>query len=186
MENIKNIQTTTEKTEMNRNTESHLEKLRLKLTNLSNRTIFIFSALTSGYMSYKYLKNKEVYTEYNGHFNSPNNLLNKRMTLFHLQEAVMRFSLGIVFIGGFTLVFTRIILTNLNKENNMINKDDNINTKMSDINNEDEDEDIITNKNIIPLNDYQMNEEKAYDVNGTLERKSRVDNYLSKRNNNSN
>jgi hypothetical protein len=153
-----------------------------RLTNLSNKTILFFSILSSGYMSYKYLKNKEVYEEFNGHYNSPRNLLNQRMKYFHLQEAMVRFGMGVLFIGGGSFIlFKKVLREYLNKENEKNKKDDeknylNASRPQLEI---DEIKKLLPDKNLIALNDYAMNEEKVYELNETFERTTRVENYLN-------
>ena len=87
-----------------------MTRVAYTLSNLSSKTLFFFSFVSSGFLSYKYLKNKEVYTEFNGHFNSPRNLLNQRMKYFHLQEALARFGLGAIFISGVTFFVCKKVL----------------------------------------------------------------------------
>lgn len=157
---------------LNKEDNLFLDRILTKFSNISTRTFFIFSCITSGYMSYKYLKNKEIYSEFNGHFNSPNNLHNRRLTLFYLQEAFMRFSLGTVFICGISLVVSKVVLKNYHKQvkstttipkNNDIIKDE-----------------VVVDNKAIKLNDYDMCDNKQYELDDLLDRKRKVENYTKK------
>jgi len=60
----------------------------------SNRNTILFSLLFSSFLTYKYLKNTILYRENNGHFNSPQNLLNRKLTKNYLIEGGFRFILN--------------------------------------------------------------------------------------------
>jgi hypothetical protein len=150
-----------------------LDKILSKISNFSLRTIAVFSTFTSGYMSYKYLKNKEIYSEFNGHFNSPNNLHNRRLTFFYLQEALVRFSLGTAFILGISLLVSKVVLKNYTKQDQR----NNTNTEIiiSKVKN-----DELVDSKILKLNEYQMCEDNQYELDELLSRKRKVENYINK------
>lgn len=75
----------------------HFQDLKETFKNLSQNKIYGISLLLSTLFSYKYLKNKHLYSEFNGHFNSPQNKLNKVLFTFYLKEGVIRFSFGFIF-----------------------------------------------------------------------------------------
>lgn len=161
------------------NTSAVVTYISHRLTNLSNKTILFFSICTSGFMSYKYLKNKEVYEEFNGHYNSPRNLLNQRMKYFHLQEAIVRFGFGLVFIGGGSFILFKKLLKDYlyikgDKTDNH-NKIEFLNKNIA----QPSDDSSLLDKNTIALNDYAMNQEKVYDLESILDRKTRVEKYLN-------
>lgn len=62
----------------------------------SNRNVIGFSIVFSGLFTYKYLKNRIIYRENNGHFNSPQNLLNRKLTKNYWIEGTFRFTMGTV------------------------------------------------------------------------------------------
>ena len=163
----------------NDNTSAVVTYISHRLANLSNKTILFFSICTSGFMSYKYLKNKEVYEEFNGHYNSPRNLLNQRMKYFHLQEAIVRFGFGLVFIGGGSFILFKKLLKDYlgikgDKSHNH-NKIEFLNKNTA----QSPDDNTLLDKNTIALNDYAMNEEKVYDLESVLDRKTRVEKYFN-------
>lgn len=77
-----------------------LNKIKENFKNISQTKILICSFLFSSFVSYKYLKNRSLYSEYHGHFNSPQNMLNKRLTKFHLQDALFRFTFTFILMFG--------------------------------------------------------------------------------------
>jgi hypothetical protein len=72
------------------------EKFSNYLKERTDFSIYLTSTVFSGYFAYRYLKNKFVMKEYHGHFNSPQNLLNKKLTTHYLKDALARFGLGFV------------------------------------------------------------------------------------------
>ena len=76
-------------------------KYNYREEHFSNRNIIGFSLLFSAFLTYKYLNSKIIYRENNGHFNSPQNLLNRKLTRNYLTEGAFRFFFGSisVFIG---------------------------------------------------------------------------------------
>lgn len=60
----------------------------------SNRNTIFVSIFFSSFLTYKYLKNTILYRENNGHFNSPQNLLNRKLTKNYLIEGGFRFILN--------------------------------------------------------------------------------------------
>jgi len=160
---------------LNKENNLFLDRILTKISNLSTRTIFIFSTLTSGYMSYKYLKNKEIYSEFNGHFNSPNNLHNRRLTFFYLQEALVRFSLGTAFLFGVGLIVSKVVLKNYNKQ---VFKSNTSNKEI--IISKEENNDKLVDSKALKLNEYQMCENKQYELDEVLSRKRKVEKYINK------
>jgi len=61
---------------------------------ISNKNLLIFSISLSSLFTYNYLNKKIIYRENNGHFNSPQTLLNKKLTKNYLFEGGFRFLLG--------------------------------------------------------------------------------------------
>lgn len=78
--------------------ENFKQKLKEGVAKLSDYQIYFFSLSTGICLSLYYLKNKSVYMEHHGHYNSPNNMLNKQSTGFHLKDAGMRLALGSLFV----------------------------------------------------------------------------------------
>ncbi len=76
-------------------------KYNYKEEHFSNRNTFGFSILSAGLFTYKYLNNRIIYRENNGHFNSPQNLLNRKLSHNYMMEGTFRFILGslIIFTG---------------------------------------------------------------------------------------
>lgn len=77
-------------------------KYKYKEDQFSNKNLIIFSILLSGLFTYKHLNKKIIYHENNGHFNSPQNLLNRKLYRNYMMEGVFRFLIGSVaiFIGA--------------------------------------------------------------------------------------
>jgi len=80
-----------------------------KFKNISNFKIYTISFALTGYMTYKYGKNRFIYSEHHGHFNSPQNMLNRRVFYHHLSEVILRFGFGVVSIS-FVLFLLRTYL----------------------------------------------------------------------------
>lgn len=78
-------------------------KLKEKLKNISNKNIYLISLLLSGAMTYKYGVNRFLYMEHHGHFNSPQNMLNRKVFQHHMQEIFLRFGFG--FFGLSAILF---------------------------------------------------------------------------------
>ena len=55
-------------------------KSNIKEEYFKNRNITIFSVFFSGFFSFKFLNKKIILRENNGHFNSPQTLLNKKLS----------------------------------------------------------------------------------------------------------
>lgn len=153
-----------------------------KYVNLSNYTFGAISIVSSFYMTYKYLANKDVYTEYNGHFNSPKNQLNKKMTIFYLQDSVIRIGLGMIFVGG-GLILTKILLMKyyLKNENEFFEKF--IEKNLNESKKENELTTTTTNiiegtyyKNLITLTDYELGNKKEHQLDDTIRRQKIVNN----------
>ena len=70
--------------------------MKEKLKNISNFKIYTISIALTGYMTYKYGKNRFIYSEHHGHFNSPQNMLNRRVFYHHFSEVILRFGFGVV------------------------------------------------------------------------------------------
>jgi hypothetical protein len=68
--------------------------------NQSDIKIAIVSFMISGYFAYKYLKGKHVMMEYNGHFNSPQSLMNRKLSGHYLKDAAARFCLGLLILSA--------------------------------------------------------------------------------------
>jgi hypothetical protein len=89
--------------EKNNQDISRYEKLLdlyLKQEYFSNRNITIFSIALSGFLTYRFWKNKIIFRENHGHFNSPQNLLNKSLTKNYILDGIFRF-----FVGGLSFYF---------------------------------------------------------------------------------
>jgi len=94
-----------------------------KFSNVKNSQIYFFSSTVSAFLCYRYLKNKELYSEHHGHFNSPRNIMNKFMINFYFQEVIFRFAFGIIFIGGgIVLLKNAVQISKSNSELNEIKK----------------------------------------------------------------
>jgi hypothetical protein len=116
------------------------------------------------------------------------------MKYFHLQEALARFGLGAIFISGLSFFICKKVikdyLLELEKEGlssskaNLISKvpitSNSITNSISQNDQDEEDENsLLQEKNLIALSEYSMNKEKVYDLDDTIERKNRVENYLN-------
>jgi len=62
-----------------------------------NRNLMILSFGLSSMLTIKFIKSKIIYREFHGHFNSPQTLHNKRLTINYLSDAIFRFLLGNIF-----------------------------------------------------------------------------------------
>lgn len=60
----------------------------------THRNLLIFSVILPGLFTYRYMMKTTLLREYNGHFNSPQNLLNRKLTKNYLFEATFRFIVG--------------------------------------------------------------------------------------------
>ena len=72
----------------------YFEKLKKNYIRVPESIFIAISFISSGYMSYRYLLNQEVYEEINGHFNSPKRYQNNSLKNFHLKEAGLRTIIG--------------------------------------------------------------------------------------------
>ena len=82
-----------------------LSKFVEKFKNFSNAKIYLISICLTSAMTYKYGANRFLYMEHNGHFNSPQNMLNRKVFHHHLQEIFLRFGFGV---GGISAILLLI------------------------------------------------------------------------------
>src|SRR5689334_14336159 len=73
------------------------ERTKQFLKSQSEISICLISLSISGYLAYRYLNKKHLMMEYHGHFNSPQNMINKRLTVHYVKDAAARFGLGFIF-----------------------------------------------------------------------------------------
>jgi hypothetical protein len=93
-----------------------MEIIKDKYTSLSNQSLIAISAVISFFSQYRYLKKNHVMSEYNGHFNSPQNMFNRSQIVHHWKDVTMRailvftFSyLATSFIKSYMIGFDKII-----------------------------------------------------------------------------
>src|SRR5688572_12643204 len=79
------------------------------LKNISVFKKLVISTLIPAYLTYRFLAKRYLYSEHHGHFNSPNRILNRKLTEFHLQDAFVRFGFGFLILYG-ALTFIKIKL----------------------------------------------------------------------------
>ncbi len=92
-----------------KNSKDLKAKIKEKIKTLSNTKIYVISFFLTSAMTYKYATNRFLYREHHGHFNSPQNMLNKRVFQHHVQEIVLRMGFGIVGISGILLIVRGIL-----------------------------------------------------------------------------
>lgn len=85
------------------------DKIKEKFKNISNTKIYLISFFLTTAMTYRYAANRFLYREHHGHFNSPQNMLNKRVFQHHLQEVFLRLGFGFVGISGLFLISRGIL-----------------------------------------------------------------------------
>jgi hypothetical protein len=157
------------------NKNNSKKKLFKKL--FTNNKINIFSFSASSYLSYRYLKNKFLFSEHHGHFNSPRNILNKNLISFHLMEACVRLVFGFCAIKlGLHLVrnsyFTQETEDNIENINNNKNIEIPSNKENISKNNSEFSFENVTLPNLADLED-------KFSIDDTLRRKKLVENYLN-------
>ncbi len=70
------------------------DEVRNFFKNMTRTTNCILSCIISGGFSYFYATRVLFNKEYRGHFNSPQRMYNRSMTIFHMKEVYARFCLG--------------------------------------------------------------------------------------------
>jgi hypothetical protein len=91
-----------------------MEIIKNKYTSLSNKSLIAISAFISFLSQYRYLKKNHVMSEYNGHFNSPQNMFNRSQIVHHWKDVSMRAFL----VFSFTYLatsFTKLYLIGFDK-----------------------------------------------------------------------
>ena len=73
---------------------SYFERMKNFIKTQSDTSIYCISFSISLYLAYNYLKKKHVMKEYHGHFNSPQNMLNRKLTTHYLKDAGARLILA--------------------------------------------------------------------------------------------
>jgi hypothetical protein len=136
-----------------------------KLKNMSDFKIYTASFFMSGFMAYRYGKNRFMYMEHNGHFNSAQNMLNKNLLNFHLQEVFVRFTIGSIICIG-VLIATRSYLGGTQSVKEESVKSINVEEYSKDFVFED-----IVRDNVIVTN--------SFDHNDSLRRKRIVENLIN-------
>lgn len=68
-------------------------KFRLWFKDVSQSKIYFFSILVGGVSAVRFLNRKYISREFHGHFNSPQNLLNRNLTKHYVQDSLVRFAM---------------------------------------------------------------------------------------------
>jgi len=149
------------------------EKIKEKLKNISNTKIYLISFFLTSTMTYKYATNRFLYREHHGHFNSPQNLLNRRVFHHHVQEVFLRLGLGYIGISGL-LFICRGILRGPDYESEDNNDISKTKTKSNDIPN------FVKNENFEFENalETELKSEKNFSVDEILKNKKVVNDYF--------
>jgi hypothetical protein len=100
---------------------------KFRIEKLTDRKIHSFSLFLSAYLTYRFLKRTTIYNEVHGHYNSPQNLLNRRLTQHYYKDAIARFAIGLLFFNFSLFALRSYLLPNyINKRSyllpNYINK----------------------------------------------------------------
>ena len=114
----------------------------------SNKNLMFVSFFLSSLLTIKFIKSKHLYREFHGHFNSPQTLLNKKLTINYLTDAFFRFFLGNVGFFYFFYSFKKYYLK--------INEP--LFTEKEDI------EEKYYNKNLMILEDEDNNERLVKEI----------------------
>jgi hypothetical protein len=133
-------------------------KVRGYFRDQSDIRIYATSVVISGWCAYRYLSNKYVMMEYHGHFNSPQNMLNKRLTSHYLKDAAARFFIGFGLLTALQMG-TKYYLGGYDSEANLVDK----------MESPHDDVEEYTNQAI-----------KEGDINEALKRRENVNKYLKK------
>lgn len=164
-----------------------VHKSMQKFGNLSDNKIYFFSTMLSGYFSYRYLKNKELYSEHHGHFNSPKTMFNRTLVNFYLKEVLFRFGFGILFFSCGIFMVKKLIPKEENGGTNTSpsqNKIENLPKQFKFSNEYIEDKMYNNLIDLTPQNEntQSMNESQLSKENeDLLRRKKIVDEYIKKK-----
>jgi hypothetical protein len=131
----------------------------------SGMSICFISFGVSGYLAYSYLKRKHIMMEYHGHFNSPQNMLNQRLTSHYVKDAAARFGLSFLFFT-FLQIAVKFKLMGLTFEEGFKQM-----TQMNEAKSLNED---------LEEEDYINNEYRGSDINQAIKRRENVNKYLSR------
>lgn len=148
-----------------------MEVIKEKYINLSYISLFSISAFITFIIQFRYFKKNYLYSEYNGHFNSPQNMFNKIQTIHHLKDAGMRGLLVFTF-SYFMLSIYQIYLKGFDKisEENYIEEEKILRKKLE--------EERKRHKSIVIEGEIDKSITKKYDIGNEVKIREKVDKYL--------
>ncbi len=88
-----------------------MDNFKNYVKNLSNTSIHFFAIVSSTLVGYRYMSNTYLYSEFRGHFNSPQNLQNMKMRRFHYRDTLV----SIIFTYSFVYMSFKLAKNYLNE-----------------------------------------------------------------------